>query len=134
MPRLRLWLMYQVNFGTEARGGLWRCSDAKKRGQECRGATAIRRWESGRVYCWRWYAGLWVLPLGVGSRSVPGWYPWGSGVKTMASLRPLSLRCIFYKGAVAGAGFHLLLSVCLGLRRCWISVFGNVIAPLGSPM
>lgn len=52
----------------------------------------------------------------------------------MASLRPLSLRCIFYKGAVAGAGFHSLLSVCLGLRRCWVSVFGNVIVPLGSSM
>lgn len=31
----------------------------------------------------------------------------------MTSLQPLSLRCIFYKGDVAGARFHLLLSVCL---------------------
>lgn len=68
------------------------------------------------------------VATGVGSRSTLGWHPWGSGVKTMASLWPLSLRCIFYKGAVAGAGFQSLLSVCLGLRRCWISVFGNVIA------
>lgn len=45
----------------------------------------------------------------------------------MASLQPLSLRCIFYKGAAAGAGFHSSLSVCLGLRRCWISVSGNVV-------
>lgn len=28
----------------------------------------------------------------------------------MASLQPLSLRCIFYKGAAAGAGFHSSLS------------------------
>lgn len=41
MPRLRLWLMYQVNFGTEAHGSLWICSDAKRRGQECRGAIAV---------------------------------------------------------------------------------------------
>lgn len=34
-----------------------------------------------------------------------GLVPMGSGVKTMASLQPLSLRCIFYKGAVAGLGF-----------------------------
>lgn len=66
MPRLRLWLMFQVNFGTVARGSLWMCSDAKKRGQECRGAIAVWRWESGRVHCWRRCAGLWVLPKGLG--------------------------------------------------------------------
>lgn len=91
----------------------------------------VGEWEGVLLEMVCWSVGV---AIGVGSRSTPGWYPWGSGVKTMACLQPLSLRCIFYKGAVAEAGFHLLLSVCLGLRRCWISVFGNVIAPLGSPM
>lgn len=44
-------------------------------------------------------------------------------MKAAASFRqPLGLRCIFYKGAAAGAGFHSpSLSVCLGLRGCWVS-------------
>lgn len=58
--------------------------------------------------------------------------PTGLGSEGRGFLQPLSLRCIFYKGAAAGAGFHSSLSVCLGLRRCWISVFGNVVGPAGS--
>lgn len=85
MPRLKLWLMYQVNFGTEARGGLWMCSDAKKRGQECRGALLFG---GGRVGGCTLTDGL--LVRGCCHR---GWVkvhtglvPMGSGVKTMASL------------------------------------------------
>lgn len=58
--------------------------------------------------------------------------PTGLGSEGRGFPQPLSLRCIFYKGAVAGAGFHSSLSVCLGLRRCWISVLGNVVGPPGS--
>lgn len=56
----------------------------------------------------------------------------GLGSEGRDFLQPLSLHCIFYKGAAAGAGFHSLLSVCLRLRRCWISVSENVMGPPGS--
>lgn len=93
--------MYQVNFGTEARGGLWMCSDAKKRVRnvEVHCCLEVGEWETVLLEmvcgcCHRaWvevHAGLVLM---------------GSGVKTMASLPPLSLRCIFYKGAVTGLGF-----------------------------
>lgn len=57
--------MYQVNFGTVACGSLWMCSDAKKKGQECRGAIDVWRGRVGGCTiggC----AGLWVLPKGLG--------------------------------------------------------------------
>lgn len=114
--------------------------DANKKGQEYVSVSTVQRWESERVLSWRWREqardycrcgrGGCELLERVGPGCPLGWRPWGWGVKAVASLQPLSLRCIFYKGAAAGAGFHSLLSVCLGLRRCWISVSGNVV---GSP-
>lgn len=50
---------------------------------------------------------------------------WGSERAGRTSPKPLSLRCIFYKGTTARAGSHLSLSVCLGLSRCWVSVPGT---------
>lgn len=94
--------MYQVNFGTEAvaaGGCVLRC--------HC--YLEVGEWEGVLSEMVSRSVGV---AVGVGSRSTLGWYLWGSGVKTMASLRPLSLRCIFYKGAVAGLGF----------TRCCLSV------------
>lgn len=82
MPRLKLWLMYQVNFGTEARG----CAQMPKRG--VRNVEVPLLFGGGRVGGCTIRDGL--LVRGCCHR---GWVkvhtglvPMGSGVKTMASL------------------------------------------------